>query len=71
MITAQQAREKAISKRKNLEDLLATVGYCAEAGKNAACFTTKDINVTDEMKNQLIELGYNLEVDDKYFLITW
>jgi hypothetical protein len=43
----------------------------AESGQRYAMFRLNDIMEPETIKEQLVELGYNINVDDIFFEITW
>ncbi len=69
-MTAQEARAITEGKRDSrFEDLLATVKLMADAGYD---FATKPKKFVDrEIKQQLIDLGYDVQICESYITIKW
>ena len=69
-MTAQEARALFDSKRGGrLQELLATVKLMADAGYD---FATKPKKFVDrEIKQQLVDLGYDVQICESYITIKW
>jgi hypothetical protein len=70
-LTAEQARAIAEARKKNLDEIMFSVSAMAESGQRYAMFRLNDIMEPETIKEQLVELGYNINVDDIFFEITW
>jgi hypothetical protein len=70
-LTAEQARAIAEARKRNLEEIMFSVYSMAETGHRYAMFRMNDIMEPETIKEQLVELGYNINVGDIYFEITW
>jgi len=70
-MTAQEARDITISKRKNIEQVLDTVKNMASAGNDYACLNVKEVNDPEKMQPELEALGFQITISNGYFSIKW
>ena len=69
-MTAQEARALTDSKQDGrLQELLGTIKLMAKAGYNYAC--KPKIAADREIKQQLIDLGYDVQICESYITIKW
>lgn len=69
-MNAQEARNITISNKKSFISILETIETMAKAGHDYATISTKDIQDPEGYAEKLIEMGYEVKVDD-YFSIKW
>ena len=70
-MTAQEARDITISKRKNIDQVSETIRVMAEAGNDYACINLKEILEPEKMQPELEALGFQINISNGYFSIKW
>jgi len=70
-MTAQEARDITISKRKNIDQVSETIRVMAEAGNDYACINLKEILEPEKMQPELEALGFQITISNGYFSIKW
>jgi hypothetical protein len=70
-MNAQQARELMNSKKKSLADVFKTIETMANSGHNYATLETGLLLDAEGYQKQLITDGYNVQVTESNFSITW
>lgn len=73
VITAKEAREIAISKKKNISDIMDSLRVLANTGRFSAGFELSDILESGEIKLALESLGYTVGInnDTDTFRVNW
>lgn len=71
MITAQQAREITLNKKKKLPELYGIIKSMAEGGHGYACLKIDEVSEPEKCKQALAQHGFSVETDSYYFKITW
>lgn len=73
MITAEQAREKTIAAKKDLDALFLSIDTMCKAGRSFSAHALEDVFDPQGYKNELEKLGFNVEIVEQHdsFKITW
>jgi len=70
-LTAHEALELTLSKRKNKDEVFSSIRAMANNGNDYACIKTNEILYPEEQQEYWEGLGYTVEFTTDYFKIKW